>query len=61
MSVPPTIERWHAIVADRDPSGLDGLLAADVVFRSPAVHTPQQGRAVTTAYLRAPWRCSDRA
>lgn len=53
MSVPSTIERWHAIVADRDPAGLDDLLADDVVFRSPAVHTPQEGKAVTTAYLRA--------
>lgn len=30
---------------------LDGLLADDVVFRSPAVFTPQEGKALTTRYL----------
>lgn len=53
MSVPTPIERWHALVAAHDPAGLDDLLADHVVFRSPAVHTPQEGKAVTTAYLRA--------
>ena len=41
------------MAASRDPAGLDDLLADDVVFRSPAVHTPQEGKAVTTAYLTA--------
>ncbi|MBY5162027.1 nuclear transport factor 2 family protein [Salsipaludibacter albus] len=47
------IDRWHDLVEHRDPSGLDDLLADDVVFRSPVVHTPQEGRAVTAGYLRA--------
>jgi hypothetical protein len=29
------------------------VLAEDVVFQSPAVHTPQQGRAITARYLTA--------
>ena len=37
----------------RDPAGLAELLADDVVFRSPAVHTPQEGKELTTAYLSA--------
>ena len=41
------------MVDSRDPDRLDALLADDVVFRSPAVHTPQEGRALTSAYLRA--------
>lgn len=49
----PTVAAWHAVVDSRDPDRLDALLADDVVFRSPAVHTPQEGRAVTSAYLRA--------
>ena len=34
-------------------AGLAELLADDVVFRSPAVHTPQEGKELTTAYLSA--------
>jgi hypothetical protein len=47
------ISRWHRALADRDPSLLDGLLADDVVFHSPVVHTPQVGKAITTKYLTA--------
>lgn len=50
---PAPVAAWHAVAESRDPAGLDALLADDVVFRSPAVHTPQQGRAITTAYLSA--------
>ena len=41
------------IAESRDPAGLADLLADDVVFRSPAVHTPQEGKELTTAYLSA--------
>jgi hypothetical protein len=51
--VPAPVAAWHAIAVSRDPAGLDALLADDVVFRSPAVHTPQEGKQVTTAYLAA--------
>ncbi len=47
------IEKWHSIVRKRDQSGLNELLDDDVVFYSPVVHTPQHGKAVTTAYLTA--------
>ena len=53
MEIPETVARWHAIAGARDPAGLDDLLADDVFFRSPAVHTPQLGKALTTAYLSA--------
>ncbi|GAA1793795.1 nuclear transport factor 2 family protein [Nocardioides hankookensis] len=53
MSMPAPVAAWHAIAASRDPAGLADLLADDVVFRSPAVHTPQEGKAITTAYLSA--------
>jgi hypothetical protein len=46
-----TLERWHAVVKSRDPKALDALLADDVVFHSPVVHTPQRGRAITRMYL----------
>jgi SnoaL-like domain len=47
------IVTWHRLVRTRDASGLDQLLAADSVFYSPVVHTPQQGRALTAMYLSA--------
>ncbi len=53
MTRPAPLEAWHRIADARDAAGLDALLADDVVFRSPAVHTPQEGRAITTAYLTA--------
>lgn len=53
MTRPAPVEAWHAVAASRDRALLDGLLADDVVFRSPAVHTPQEGKALTTAYLSA--------
>lgn len=53
MNQPTPVAAWHSIVEQRDGSGLDDLLADDVVFRSPAVFTPQLGRARATAYLRA--------
>ena len=47
------LETWHNIARSRDASGLSELLAEDVVFYSPVVHTPQVGKAVTTMYLTA--------
>ena len=52
-AAPTTLERWHAIVASRDFNGLDQLLADDVVFQSPALHTPQVGKSITKKYLVA--------
>jgi hypothetical protein len=45
------VRAWHAVVQSGDPARLDGLLADDVVFRSPAVFKPQEGKAVTAQYL----------
>lgn len=46
------IERWHQVVRDLDVDLLDSLLADDVVFHSPVVHTPQRGKAITRLYLQ---------
>jgi SnoaL-like domain len=48
---PAALRAWHAVVESADPALLDDLLADDVVFRSPAVFSPQHGKAVTTHYL----------
>ena len=47
------IERWHEIVRSRDAAALKSLLADDVVFESPVVHAPQNGKAITLKYLSA--------
>ena len=52
MSSSP-IARWHHMVAENDLSALDAMLAEDAVFKSPAVHRPQAGRALVAKYLRA--------
>ena len=50
---PPALDAWHRVAETRDPEGLDALLDEGCVFRSPAVHTPQEGKSLTTAYLSA--------
>lgn len=47
------LDAWHRIVVDQEPARLEALLADDVVFHSPIVHTPQRGKAVATRYLEA--------
>ena len=47
------IERWHRHLRGDLPGGLDELLHPDVVFYSPIVYTPQEGREITKLYLTA--------
>ncbi len=47
------LETWHHLVRSQDASGLNVLLAEDVVFYSPVVHTPQRGRKLAAMYLSA--------
>ena len=53
MTRPMPIERWHHMLETRNFADLDAMLADDVVFESPVVHTPQAGKAITLAYLSA--------
>lgn len=53
MEMAKVLEEWHNIVRTRDANGLGDLLADDVVFYSPVVHTPQFGKAITAMYLTA--------
>jgi len=50
---PAPLQQWHRVAETRDPVLLDELLDGACVFRSPAVHTPQEGKVLTTAYLSA--------
>ena len=47
MTLPAPLAAWHHVVQSRDMAALGRLLADDVVFHSPVVHTPQRGKAIT--------------
>lgn len=51
--MPPVIQRWIEIIDTGRTDELHELLAEDAVFYSPAVFTPQEGRAKAVAYLAA--------
>lgn len=48
-----TLERFHANLRGQLEGGFDALLHPDVVFYSPVVFTPQEGRDITKLYLMA--------
>ena len=45
--------KWKAHLRGELPGGLDELLDEGVVFYSPIVYTPQEGKAITKMYLQA--------
>ncbi len=47
------LDTWHRLVRTQDPSGLEALLAEDIVFHSPVVHSAQHGRKLAGWYLSA--------
>ena len=49
----PAVAEWHRIVREHDAGALPKLLADDVVFHSPVVHTPQRGQLAATRILAA--------
>jgi ketosteroid isomerase-like protein len=50
----PNLQGWFDyMMGGHDKGKLLELLHDDVVFRSPVVHTPQEGKAITFAYLSA--------
>lgn len=49
----PTMSHWHEIVKSKEAAALSAILADEVVFESPVVHTPQVGKAITFKYLHA--------
>jgi hypothetical protein len=53
MSAPAALLAWHRVVEARDLALVADLLAEDCVFHSPALHRPQEGSALTSAYLAA--------
>ena len=51
-AIADTLAAWHDVVKHRDHAALQNLLADEVVFHSPVVHTPQRGKAITLMYLQ---------
>lgn len=49
---PRPITVWHEAVTSRDLTRFEDLLTDDAVFLSPALHTPQVGKALVSMYLR---------
>ncbi|MEM5515936.1 nuclear transport factor 2 family protein [Henriciella sp. AS95] len=48
------LQRWmDYLFGSHDPADLADMLHDDVIFRSPVVHTPQEGKAITMMYLGA--------
>lgn len=48
------LANWHSVIEGGSaPGDLAAIIREDAVFHSPVVHTPQEGRAITTAYLAA--------
>ena len=48
------LARWHEVIeAGSHPETLATIIHEDAVFHSPVVHTPQEGRTITIAYLSA--------
>ncbi|MDT5012499.1 MAG: hypothetical protein QOH57_4116 [Mycobacterium sp.] len=50
---PPVIQRWLDIIENHHTEDVEAILAEDAVFYSPAVFTPQEGRAKAVMYLTA--------
>lgn len=48
-----TVDQWHQVLQQSDLNGLNDLLADEVVFHSPVLHTPQVGKPLVKMYLRA--------
>lgn len=47
------LDKWHGYMKSHNPDDLAAMLADDVIFESPVVHTPQVGKAITLKYLRS--------
>ncbi len=47
------LKAWYDLVEHHDGQKLSDLIADNVVFHSPVVHRPQEGKALTFMYLSA--------
>ena len=47
------VDAWYRVAKNHNKSEVENMLAQDVVFYSPVVHTPQRGKKITAIYLAA--------
>ena len=47
------IKKWHELIETGNKEIYDEILADNVIFYSPVVHTPQKGKEITKIYLSA--------
>ena len=48
-----SLKNWHTFLDTKNPNILDELLANEVIFYSPIVWAPQEGKQITKLYLMA--------
>ncbi|MBE0424639.1 MAG: nuclear transport factor 2 family protein [Lutibacter sp.] len=48
-----SLKNWHTFLDTKNPKILDELLSDEVIFYSPIVWTPQEGKQITKLYLMA--------
>ena len=54
MATNDNLARWYDVITGgSEPAALSAILHDDAVFHSPVVHTPQRGKPIVMAYLRA--------
>lgn len=51
-SAAESLAKWHDMIAKRDLSDLEQIVADDAVFRSPVANTPYPGKQVVCIVLR---------
>ena len=49
--VPDGLVKWHTFVSEKDTQSLSEALADDVLFRSPVIWKPKDGKASAMLYL----------
>jgi hypothetical protein len=49
---PNVITVWHEAVLKNDLTSFEALVTDDAIFESPALHSPQVGKAMVSMYLR---------
>lgn len=47
------LKTWHEIIFNQNKAKLSSILAEEVIFYSPIVHSPQVGKQLTLMYLSA--------
>jgi len=52
-TLPDGLVKWHKFVSEQDTQALAEALADDVLFRSPFLWKPKEGKATTMLYLRS--------